>query len=108
MSGLNLSISQFLPMKKSKRLMSTAKSDLIPARALIEFVLRWPHVNYLKPFFDMVLVAVGAIWAWGVCYGQVPHPGSPLPFLALRCAGTGADLLLLSTSSHLVASCFAL
>ncbi len=58
------------------------QGTLVPARHVIDLILRWPRLDLLKPVFDLLLITLGAAWAWGVCYGQVSHPGSPLPFLA--------------------------
>jgi FlaA1/EpsC-like NDP-sugar epimerase len=53
-----------------------------PARNFVERILRLPHLNLVKPVLDLVLISLAAIWAWGVSFGQVVNPGSPLPFLA--------------------------
>ncbi|BCM88579.1 UDP-N-acetyl-alpha-D-glucosamine C6 dehydratase [Abditibacteriota bacterium] len=54
---------------------------VVPARYFVDFILRLPRLEILKPILDLILISVGAAWAWVVSYGQVTHPGSPLPFL---------------------------
>lgn len=55
---------------------------LVPARHLIDFVLRLPRLDVAKPILDLGLMAVAAIWAWVVSFGQVEHPNPLLPFIA--------------------------
>ncbi len=57
------------------------RKAIVPARHLIDFVLGLPRLEVLKPILDLCLIGVAALWAWGVSFGQVSHPGSPLPFL---------------------------
>ncbi len=58
------------------------QSAIIPARHFVDFVLRLPRLEVLKPILDFLLIAVASAWAWVVCYGQVAHPGSAWPFIA--------------------------
>lgn len=53
----------------------------LPARHLVDFVLRLPRLDIAKPILDLLLITLAAGWAWIVSYGQVSHPGSPFPFL---------------------------
>ncbi len=53
---------------------------VVPARHFVDFILRLPSVEILKPIFDLLLISVAAAWAWAVSYGQVAKPGSPVPF----------------------------
>jgi len=57
------------------------QNPLVPARHFIDSLLQVPHVEVVKPLIDLALVVVSAFWAWGVSYGQVARPGSPLPFV---------------------------
>lgn len=60
---------------------SRSQRTLVPARHLIDSVLRLPRLGVVKPLLDLALICFGAFWAWGVSFGQVNHPGSPLPFV---------------------------
>jgi len=54
---------------------------MVPARHLIDFVLRLPRLDIVKPILDLILISLAALWAWGVSFGQVKQPGSPFPFI---------------------------
>lgn len=54
---------------------------MVPARHLIDLVLRLPRLEVIKPILDLSLICLAAAWAWGVSFGQVGHPGSPFPFI---------------------------
>jgi FlaA1/EpsC-like NDP-sugar epimerase len=52
-------------------------------RSLVDRLLLLPHLEVLKPFIDLILILLAATWAWLVSFGQVPNPGSILPFLTV-------------------------
>ena len=59
----------------------------LPLRNFIRYVLRFSHPDIVKVSVDIGLILIAAGWTWLISFGQVPSPGSPLPFMvAVLCA----------------------
>lgn len=68
-------------MAKSLSAFVRHRGAIIPARHFVDAVLRLPRLDILKPVLDIILIAVAALWACIVSYGQVDTPASPLPLI---------------------------
>lgn len=56
-------------------------------QGVVSRVLQLRQRSAVKIGADLALVAVAAAWSWFAAFGQVPQPGSPVPFIvAVLCA----------------------
>jgi len=58
-----------------------------PIQGIASHVLRLRRRGAVKIGVDLALVVLAAAWSWFAAFGQVPQPGSPVPFIvAVFCA----------------------
>lgn len=56
---------------------------VLSVRNAIRSALLFSRPDAIKIVIDLILITAAAFWAWFVSFGQLPNPGSPLPFLAV-------------------------
>ena len=59
----------------------------MPARNMVDRVLRFPHLSLLKIGIDIALILLAAGWAWLASFGQIRNHGPILPFLTVVLCG---------------------
>lgn len=79
--GLDLKAKSIMAKPNFSSSTSRPQGVMLPARHLIDCLMRTPRLYLAKPLLDLGLISLGAFWAWFVSFGQINSPGSPLPFI---------------------------